>query len=754
MLVPATPPAPLVGRVLALPQHSERLSPQPGHGPSAAGLAASGLALCSLALAASVRRPRSGRGLAPKASSGLGRGAPRATQLHALPEAADFARQAQELWAAAGGAGDAAELVGALQQWADSLTAAGSHAAEAAGSVFDLMPPAHAADAVVLDPNVQYIYGSDGNVLIDPMSNKPITDDWWNGLIGLQAGWLKGIDGKLRELGVEQAFGWTIVLYTCLVKTAFYPLQQSQVRNTSMMQLLSPKVKEIQERYKNDPEALNNILGQLYSNMDVSPLGGCLPLFLQIPLFWSLYGVWRRLSAEKFPHYDESFLWVPSLAQPNPDFQFKADWLFQFKDGAPVMGWEDYLSYLVFPALLVGFTLITQQQAQASKPKAEDGKEEDQNLVLQVLPFISVYFIGTLSLELPQAVSVYYLTNSALSVAQTALVKYSLRQEIPGYEEFERTGKFPDSAFEDALKSSVPAPKTLHEAALRGQLSVLQDFYESSEGLDIDAWDEKDITPLGYAVACGHLTCVKYLVGQGANLQKTDGQDNSMLHYAAGYGHQEVLEELLEAGDKLWPKQEWSEWKNKRGQTVMDAARVNRKGGVVDFLSKKLGIEVPAVVAEVVQSPTAAASTEAPSNDAARARAALLAAAAGSDTAAPSPAAAPAVDAEQAAKATEAATAMRTAVAKLKENPAAVEQARKMMAKMPPGLLSMMSGNKLSEEQAKKAMDAMQGMSTEDLLERATGATELMEKAQVPQQVAGKEGVNAGAQKAPARAVD
>lgn len=413
------------------------------------------------------------------------------------------------------------------------------------------------------------------------------------------------------------------------------------------------------------------------------------------------------------------------MARPNPDFQFKPDWLWDFKDGAPVMGWADYGAYLVFPAILVGITLLTQQQAQANKPQT-DGKDEDQQLILKILPFISVYFIGALSLELPQAVSVYYTTNTAATLAQTALVKFFLRQEIPGYAEFEKTGKFPDSAFEDAVRATVPPPKTLHEAALRGDLASLKLLYEGDEaqgiessGLGIDAWDEKEIPPIGYAVATGNMESVQYLVSKGANLQIMDGQNNSLLHYAAGYGHKDVLEELVKTGESLWPKDEWKDWKNKRGQTVLDAARVNRKGPVMDYLCERLGIEAPLVPAPPRKEETEAGDA-AGTAEAEKARAALLAAAGkvelgaseekAADAPPPSPAAAAA--AQQTAD-------LKTAVSKLKENPKAVAAAKKMMSKMPPQMLSMLSGGKVSADDAQKAIDAMEGMSTEELLSKA-----------------------------------
>eukprot|EP00435_Cladocopium_sp_Y103_P005415 s4721_g1.t2 len=453
-----------------------------------------GLATAGLCIASAGRRARRSvpRRAGPEMVEFLQHAQAQMGEANFLQQVQEFCQQAN---LATGDHSVPAEVAATLQQWADGLS-------ENAGRLaHEIVPPAYAADLppVELDPNTTYLYGPDGAVLVDPMNNKPIPDDWWNGFIGFQAGLIKGIDAILRENGVEQAFGWTIVLYTAFIKILFFPLQQGQLKSTSMMQLLQPKVKEIQEKYKDDPDTQQRLLGQLYSVMDVNPLGGCLPVLLQLPIFWSLYGCWRRLAAEKFPHYTEGWLWVPSLAQPNPDFQFKFDWLLKWKDGQPEMGWSDYLAYLVFPAILVGSTIIQQQQASSSRPKSEN-EDDPQNVVLQVLPWISVYFIGSLSLELPQAVSVYYSMNTALSVAQTQVVKWGLRKEIAGYEEFERTWKFPDGAFEDMVRAASPPPKTLHEAALRGDVKFIEEMLAEPEA-DINKWDEKQIAPLGYAAS-------------------------------------------------------------------------------------------------------------------------------------------------------------------------------------------------------------------------------------------------------------
>eukprot|EP00434_Breviolum_minutum_P042240 symbB.v1.2.037587.t1/scaffold5593.1/size27187/4 len=182
---------------------------------------------------------------------------------------------------------------------------------------------------------------------------------------------------------------------------------------------------------------------------------------------------------------------------------------------------------------------------------------------------------------------------------------------------------------------------------------------------------------------------------------------------------------LLEGTEKEWPNDSWNVLRNSKGQTVLDAARVNRKGQVVDFLCERLGIEAETVKLPPEPAPAAPAATQGNDSEAARARAALLAAA-GAEAQAPN--AANAMPGGQA----EGAAAMRAALDKLKSNPEAVEQAKKMMGMMPPQMLQTLTGGKVSEEQAKKAMDAIAEMSSEELLEKADLVSNKMAKETVP----------------------
>jgi len=111
-------------------------------------------------------------------------------------------------------------------------------------------------------------------------------------------------------------YGWAIILFTIITRLVLYPLMRNQYRSIAKMQKLAPKIKKIQERFKDDREALQKQLIELYRQEKVNPLGGCLPMLLQFPI---LILLWQAImySAEKI-HLSPGFLWVADLSRPDP----------------------------------------------------------------------------------------------------------------------------------------------------------------------------------------------------------------------------------------------------------------------------------------------------------------------------------------------------------------------------------------------------------------------------------------------------
>ncbi len=120
--------------------------------------------------------------------------------------------------------------------------------------------------------------------------------------------WLHGILGN---------WGWAIVAMTILIKSAFYPLNHASARSMAKMKIIAPKLKALQEQYANDKQQLQQKMMELYRTEKINPLGGCLPIIVQIPVFIALY--WVLLSAVELRHAPW-IGWIHDLSAPDPWF--------------------------------------------------------------------------------------------------------------------------------------------------------------------------------------------------------------------------------------------------------------------------------------------------------------------------------------------------------------------------------------------------------------------------------------------------
>lgn len=108
-------------------------------------------------------------------------------------------------------------------------------------------------------------------------------------------------------------YGIDIIVYTVLLKLILLPLNISQTKSTIKTQMIQPKLKALQEKYKNDQQKLGQAQMDLYKSEGVNPMAGCLPLLIQMPILFALYWVFRD-----FPYGGEGFLWIKDLAGKDP----------------------------------------------------------------------------------------------------------------------------------------------------------------------------------------------------------------------------------------------------------------------------------------------------------------------------------------------------------------------------------------------------------------------------------------------------
>ena len=117
--------------------------------------------------------------------------------------------------------------------------------------------------------------------------------------------------------GFTHNWGWAIILLTIIIKGAFYPLNHASARSMAKMKVIAPKMKALQERYKDDKQQLQLKMMEMYKTEKINPLGGCLPIVVQIPVFIALY--WVLLSAVELRHAPWIW-WIHDLSAPDPFF--------------------------------------------------------------------------------------------------------------------------------------------------------------------------------------------------------------------------------------------------------------------------------------------------------------------------------------------------------------------------------------------------------------------------------------------------
>jgi YidC/Oxa1 family membrane protein insertase len=128
-------------------------------------------------------------------------------------------------------------------------------------------------------------------------------------------GWIsKGLLWALNSLHSILGSYWAaIIALTIFIRSAMWPLQNRATQTAKKMQLLSPKLKDLQERFKDDPMRMQQETSKLWREYGVNPLGGCLPMFVQIPIFFGFYSMLNRAVELR----NNGFLWVQDLSQPD-----------------------------------------------------------------------------------------------------------------------------------------------------------------------------------------------------------------------------------------------------------------------------------------------------------------------------------------------------------------------------------------------------------------------------------------------------
>lgn len=255
----------------------------------------------------------------------------------------------------------------------------GLFAVRAIESIDQLLP-----GAVTTVPSKLWVGPQDQNALAELAPSLDLVVDY---------GWLTIIAKPLFELmtwihTVVGNWGWTIVLLTVLIKAVFYPLSAASYRSMAKMKQFAPRLKALKEKFGDDKQKLNSAMMEMYRTEKINPLGGCLPVVVQIPVFISLY--WVLLASVEMR-------------------------------GAPWVLWVDDLSardpFFILPAIMMA-TMFLQIKLNPTPPDPMQAK------VMMLMPLV----FGGMMFFFPAGLVLYWCVNNILSITQQYYITRKMTQ--------------------------------------------------------------------------------------------------------------------------------------------------------------------------------------------------------------------------------------------------------------------------------------------------------------------------------------
>ncbi|GHT77594.1 membrane protein insertase YidC [Spirochaetia bacterium] len=204
-------------------------------------------------------------------------------------------------------------------------------------------------------------------------------------------------------------YGVAIILLTFVVKGLLFPLTKKSSESTLRMQALSPKIKELQAKYKDNPTQMNAKMAEFYKQEGYNPLSGCLPMLIQFPIFIAMYNLFNN-------HFDlrgAMFIpgWIPDLSLPESIFSFAPHTI-------PILGWSDIR---LLPFLYVGSQLLTSKVTQTPDQQAN----AQMKMMLYVMPVMFFFLLY----NVPSGLTLYWIMTNLLSLVQQLVINRYLKQK-------------------------------------------------------------------------------------------------------------------------------------------------------------------------------------------------------------------------------------------------------------------------------------------------------------------------------------
>jgi YidC/Oxa1 family membrane protein insertase len=207
--------------------------------------------------------------------------------------------------------------------------------------------------------------------------------------------------------GVVGNYAVAILILTAIIKLLLWPLQTKANKSMRRMSALSPNMQELREKYKDDPTKMNAEVMKLYKDYGINPVSGCLPMLIQIPIFFGLFTMLRQAVELR----NASFLWVSDLSQPDTVAHI------------PGLGWPINILPLLMAATSFWMTHVT--------PKSGDATQQR---VMMFMPLIFVVFCYNFA----AALALYYTTQNLFTILQ---LYQNRNQPLPKLEKVNQPAK-------------------------------------------------------------------------------------------------------------------------------------------------------------------------------------------------------------------------------------------------------------------------------------------------------------------------
>ena len=200
-------------------------------------------------------------------------------------------------------------------------------------------------------------------------------------------------------------YGVVILVITAIIRILLFPLANKQFSSMNHMKAVQPEIVKLRERFADDKARLNQEMMKLYKEKKINPAAGCLPIFIQIPIFFALYKVlFVAIEMRQAPFFG----WITDLSVPDPTSMFNLFGLLPFTP-------PDFLSIGVWP-LLMGLSMFIQQKLSPTPPDPIQAK---------IFMFLPIFFTILLA-NFPSGLVIYWFFNNVLSIAQQSyLMKFS-----------------------------------------------------------------------------------------------------------------------------------------------------------------------------------------------------------------------------------------------------------------------------------------------------------------------------------------